>query len=129
MWFVEDPVFKEMNERPFNALLNELKHIEHNKDDKRMTIRKVIFSPPATIVLWEDDTKTVVKCDKHDEYHRATGLLLCIAKKYYGTKEFRKLMDKYIWSHEEDNAKREYDRKHTPPDKWFTDQQLRNMLP
>lgn len=49
-------------------------------------IKKVIFNEPATIVLWEDDTKTVVKCGKNDTYDAEKGLALCIAKKYLGNK-------------------------------------------
>lgn len=48
------------------------------------SIRKVLFNPPATIVFWTDETKTVVKCDKTDTYDEYTGLLLCIAKKFFG---------------------------------------------
>lgn len=47
-------------------------------------IKKVIFNAPATIVLWTDGTKTVVKCDKNDTYDLEKGLALCIAKKYLG---------------------------------------------
>lgn len=47
-------------------------------------IEKVIFNCPATIVLWEDGTKTVVKCSDGDVYDEEKGLLLCIAKKAYG---------------------------------------------
>lgn len=50
------------------------------------SIRKVIFNAPATIVLWTDDTKTVVKCGKNDTYDMEKGLALCIAKKYLGNK-------------------------------------------
>lgn len=47
-------------------------------------IEKVIFNKPATIVLWKDGTKTVVKCSEYDLYDPQTGLLMCIAKKAYG---------------------------------------------
>lgn len=47
-------------------------------------IEKVIFNRPATIVLWKDGTKTVVKCSEYDLYDPQTGLLMCIAKKAYG---------------------------------------------
>ena len=44
---------------------------------------KVIYNPPATIVLWADGTKTVVKA--HDEpYDAEKGFLLCLAKKVWG---------------------------------------------
>lgn len=62
-------------------------------------IKKVIFHDPATIVLWDDGTKTVVKCQEDDEYSKEQGLALCIAKKHLGNKsnfnnEFKR------WIHE-----------------------------
>ena len=46
--------------------------------------KKVIHNYPATIVLWEDGTKTVVKCDWHDTYNPTTGLAMCYMKKALG---------------------------------------------
>lgn len=59
------------------------------------SIRKVIFSGRATIVFWEDNTKTVVKCDKEDVYDPHTGLAEAIAKKTLGD-DYRRLFRKYI---------------------------------
>lgn len=53
---------------------------------KRLTVERVIFSPPATIVLWKDGTKTVVKCSEDDEFSREMGLALCYMKKALGNK-------------------------------------------
>lgn len=48
-------------------------------------IEKVIFNPPATIVLWKDGyPKTVVKCQPGDVYDREKGLAMCIAKRCTG---------------------------------------------
>lgn len=47
-------------------------------------IEKVIFNKPATIVIWKDGTKTIVKCQKGDRYDKEKGLAMCIAKKTYG---------------------------------------------
>ena len=47
---------------------------------------RVIYSDPATIVLWDDGTKTVVKAQPDDGYDPDIGLLLCIAKRAYGNK-------------------------------------------
>ena len=49
-------------------------------------IKKVIFNPPATIVLWKDGTKTVVKCKEGDQFDKWAGLSLCISKKIFGRK-------------------------------------------
>jgi len=51
-------------------------------------IDKVIFHDPATIVIWKDKTKTVVKCHK-EPFDREKGLAMCIAKKVLG-KDFHK---------------------------------------
>lgn len=44
-------------------------------------IKDVIYNNPATIVLWKDGTKTVVKCQKGDTYNPELGLAMCIIKK------------------------------------------------
>ena len=48
-------------------------------DDIRRFIKKVKFNPPATIVFWTDNTKTVVKCGCED-YDPEKGLAMCICK-------------------------------------------------
>ena len=49
-------------------------------------INKVIFNPPATVILWADGTKTVVKCGEHDEFDPEKGLVMAITKKLLGNK-------------------------------------------
>ena len=67
-------------------------------------IKKVIFNNPATIVYWEDGTKTVVKCGKDDTYSEETGLALCFMKKALGNKgNYNNIFKKYI--KEENNGK------------------------
>ena len=53
--------------------------------DIRRFIKKVKFNPPATIVFWTDNTKTVVKC-KGEDYDPEKGLAMCICKKVLGDK-------------------------------------------
>lgn len=58
-------------------------------------IKEVIFHDPATIVYWEDGTKTVVKC-QDEEFDKEKGLLAAIAKKVYGNKgNFNNIIKKY----------------------------------
>lgn len=60
-------------------------------------IKKVIFNDPATIVLWRDGTKTVVKCQDDDAYDKMTGLAMCISKKFLGNNgRYYDLFKKYI---------------------------------
>ncbi|WP_290233599.1 hypothetical protein [Bacteroides acidifaciens] len=51
-----------------------------------MMYEKVIFNEPATIVIWKDGSKTVVKCQKGDSYDPEKGLALCFMKKALGNK-------------------------------------------
>lgn len=48
------------------------------------SIKKVIFSNPATIVLWNDGTKTVVKCGENETFDEEKGLAMAIAKHALG---------------------------------------------
>lgn len=60
----------------------------------RPRIEKVIFNNPATIVIWSDGTKTVVKC-QDGGFDPEKGLAMAISKKFLGNKgnyyeEFKK---------------------------------------
>ena len=46
-------------------------------------IRKVIFNDPATIILWTDGTKTVVKAE-NEPFDPEKGMAMAIAKKFLG---------------------------------------------
>lgn len=48
-------------------------------------IKNVIFNYPATIVFWEDGTKTVVKAQGDDPFYPEVGLAMAISKKALGT--------------------------------------------
>lgn len=50
-------------------------------------IKHVIFNGPATIVFWQDDTKTVVKCREGDTFDPEKGVAMAIAKKALGNEE------------------------------------------
>lgn len=51
-----------------------------------LPIKKVIFNEPATIVFWEDGTKTVVKCSENETFDKEKGLAMAIVKKILGNK-------------------------------------------
>lgn len=60
-------------------------------------IENVIFNPPATIVFWGDDTKTIVKCQPGDTFSRETGLAMAIVKKAYRNKgNFNDVFRKWV---------------------------------
>lgn len=63
-------------------------------------IKNVIFNPPATIVFWDDGTKTVVKAQNGEHFDPEKGLSMAIAKKHFGNKghyfeEIKKWTEKY----------------------------------
>lgn len=49
-------------------------------------IKNVIFNNPATIVFWDDGTKTVVKCQEGETYDPEKGLAMAISKRMLGNK-------------------------------------------
>jgi hypothetical protein len=64
-------------------------------------IKNVKFNPPATIVFWTDNTKTVVKCNGED-YDPEKGLAMCICKKVLGNKgNYYNVFKKWLPNEEE----------------------------
>lgn len=63
----------------------------------RFQPKKIIFNGPATIVLWDDGTKTVVKCQDGDTFDKENGIALCFMKKSLGNKSnFNNIFKKYL---------------------------------
>lgn len=50
-------------------------------------IERVMFNGPATIIFWQDDTKTVVKCRESDTFDPEKGIAMAIAKKVLGNED------------------------------------------
>ena len=68
-------------------------------------IKDVIFNNPATIVLWVDGTKTVVKAKK-EKFDPEKGLAMAIVKKAFGnTYDYYEIFQKYIGRYEKKNKK------------------------
>ncbi len=61
-------------------------------------ILKVIYNPPATIILWTDKTKTVVKCCENDIYDPEKGFAMAVIKKLCGNNSalFHKLFKTWV---------------------------------
>lgn len=57
---------------------------DNDSKTNAIQIKNVIFNDPATIVLWNDGTKTVVKRGKNDTYDPEKGLAMAISKKTLG---------------------------------------------
>lgn len=67
--------------------------------DKDLTrVKKIIFNPPATIVIWEDGHKEIVKCNRYEEFQPEVGVSMCFMKRLFGSRhKFTKLVDE-AWS-------------------------------
>lgn len=60
-------------------------------------IEKVVFNEPATVILWKDGTKTVVKCQEGDTYNKETGFALAYLKRILGNDNtFNKEIAKWV---------------------------------
>ena len=70
----------------YRTILNSTYGTKTFKTNYIPEIKNVIFNDPATIVFWEDGTKTVVKCQDGDEFDPEKGLAMAIVKKTYGNK-------------------------------------------
>lgn len=60
-------------------------------------IDRVIINEPATIIIWKDKTKTVVKCGENDTFNPETGIALAYMKRVMfddKTTQFNKWMNK-----------------------------------
>lgn len=85
-----------------NDVLMTMKAAE-TKSFYSLNVSKIIFNPPATIVFWEDGTKTVVKCSAEDEFSECYGFLAALGKKVYeNNSQIKKLIDKKAEWHEKD---------------------------
>ena len=67
-------------------MCDELPVIKWNlpKKGSPMKHKKVIFNDPATIVIWEDGTRTVVKTCEGDTFDKTTGYLQAYFQKLSG---------------------------------------------
>ena len=72
-------------------------NMQTNKDGSvkvgKYWITRVIHNNPATIVFWDDGTKTVARTQNGDPYDPTAGLLVCIMKKMIGNDQTQKLLN------------------------------------
>jgi len=67
-------------------------------------LSKVIFNDPVTVIIWEDGSKTLVRCSDDEAYDEHAGLAMCIAKKFFGSKnQFDKTVEN--WSSKKKSKK------------------------
>lgn len=59
-------------------------------------IKKVIFNNPATIIIWSDKSKTVVKCMEGDTWDPEKGFMAAYLTKILGQKRFHSELKKHV---------------------------------
>lgn len=65
--------------------------------DNKPKIKRVIFNDPATIIMWTDGTKSVVKCQNGEPFDAEKGFVLAYLKKLLGNKnEFNTEIHKWV---------------------------------
>lgn len=68
-----------------------------NPEDVLPGIERVIFNEPATIVYWDDGSKTVVKCQHGDTFSAETGLATAMLKRYMGNDNtFNRVINEWL---------------------------------
>ena len=81
------PAFSSViNVHPTHTKVTIEDEVEITINDISKYIKNVIFNPPATIILWDDGTKTVVKTQGDDVFDPEKGFAMAVAKKIFGNK-------------------------------------------
>ena len=109
------PILVDIKTRLNSEVKNDLyKYVENDIEQTKnlyyglsLTIKDVIFNPPATIVFWMDGTKTVVKDQGEVFYDPEKGMAMAVAKKAFGNQgnyynQFKKYID--IWEKKQETV-------------------------
>lgn len=70
-------------------------HTYNPNDAYIYNIKQIIHNPPATIIIWENGHKSVVKCMDTDTYNPEQGIAMCLLKEMLsedGYRELKKIM-------------------------------------
>ena len=79
---VVDVVHREI----LNYITNDIYTTKEAIKIMRNSIKKIIFNDPATIIIWSNGDKTIVKCGEGETYDPEKGMALAIAKHFLGDK-------------------------------------------
>jgi hypothetical protein len=83
-----DPIVNAQYEFPLNLILQNISDVSQPKN--------IIFNDPATIVYWQDGTKTEVKTMDGDTFNEEYGVAMAYMKKIFGSSTgFKKIVAKY----------------------------------
>ena len=94
--FLEDELKKDEIDNDLN-LIRMIEELEEEEQGDYLAYEKIIFNDPATIVIWADGTRTVVKACKEDKFNKEAGLKTALLQRIFGKdidKEINKIVDK-----------------------------------
>lgn len=89
----------ELKEDEIDNDLNLIRMIEELEEEEQydyLAYERIIFNDPATIVIWADGTRTVVKACKEDKFDKGVGLKTALLQRVFGKdidKEINKIVD------------------------------------
>lgn len=96
---ISDIIGWEMKDGNGNIVLSHtIKQSKLSRQEKLdpKNIKKVIFNPPATIVIFRDDTKVVAKAHNED-FDEEKGFMACMMQIMFPSRaEFNRVIDKGI---------------------------------
>lgn len=58
----------------------------HSNKNSIPEIKELVFNDPATIIFWEDGTKTIVKTQNGEAFDKEKGFCMAVVKKLFGNK-------------------------------------------
>lgn len=95
--YIDTNVSIYMDIEEFKRFCGVYSHIPNFVSRYNDQIKKVIFNDPATIILWKDGTKTVVKCAEGETYDPEKGFAMAFIKHHMGNdNQFHKIFKKYM---------------------------------
>lgn len=78
------------------------------KERDKYSVDKIIFNPPATVVLWKDGEKTIVKCGEDEVFDHEVGVAMCFMKKIFGSRSaFKRTVKEYKPKEPKNETKKE----------------------
>lgn len=90
-------VFVDVSTKVDEYIRADLENVQKLIDAYDRGIRKVIFNPPATIIFWNNGTKTVVKAQNGEPYDPEKGFVMAYLKRLLGNDNtFNKEIHKWV---------------------------------
>lgn len=85
-----------VNSQPMGKLYVKKELYRHSKKSLTEQIKKVYFNDPVTVVIFEDGSKSIVRCSENDKYDPEKGFLMALLKKELGNpSKVRKFFKKW----------------------------------